>query len=172
MRLILTWRTLSHYDLLVSALAHSRPVRGTKHPWHSFSPKILDVCVAGQCAGVLLLVLGAFLAACRRTCWQNAGRRLCFDIAFLLFFIAIFPVGDWMLRPLENRFLPLTLDHVDGIVVIGSDENPLLSEARGQPVMYHAAASIISSSPRWRVNTRRRSWYMPAVPACWRRQRS
>jgi uncharacterized SAM-binding protein YcdF (DUF218 family) len=88
---------------------------------------------------VLVLLAGAFLAMAKRETWQAAGRRLCFDIAFLLFFIAIFPAGGWLLVPLENRMPPVKPDHVDGIIVIGGDENPALTEARGQPVL-HASA--------------------------------
>jgi uncharacterized SAM-binding protein YcdF (DUF218 family) len=82
---------------------------------------------------VLALLASVFLALSRRAGWQAAGHRLCFDIAFLLFFIAIFPAGQWMLVPLENRFPPAKPDHVDGIIVIGGDENAMLTEARGQP---------------------------------------
>jgi uncharacterized SAM-binding protein YcdF (DUF218 family) len=84
-----------------------------------------------------------FLVMARREAWQHAGRRLCFDVVFLLFFIAIFPVGDWMLRPLENRFPKADLSQVDGIVVIGSDESPSLTDARGQPVLHSAAGDYI-----------------------------
>lgn len=92
---------------------------------------------------VLLLLVAAFLALAKREGWQNAGRRLCFDVAFLMFFIAIFPVGEWMLRPLENRFPPAHPDHVDGIIVIGAGENPALSEARDQPIVHQSAADYL-----------------------------
>ncbi len=82
---------------------------------------------------VLILLASAFLSLSRRESWQAAGRQLCFNIAFLLFFIAIFPIGKWMMLPLENRFSPARPEHVDGIIVIGGDENPLLTEARSQP---------------------------------------
>jgi uncharacterized SAM-binding protein YcdF (DUF218 family) len=85
---------------------------------------------------VLLLLLGAFLLTARKKGWQDFGRKLCFDIAFLLFFIAVFPVGDWLLTPIENRFPPAKPDHVDGIVLLGGDEKPYLTEQRGQPVAY------------------------------------
>ena len=83
--------------------------------------KILWMFVAPGNFFVLLLLACAFMGLSRRQAWQNAGRRLCFDIAILLFFIAIFPVGEWLLRPLENRFPPVKRpEHVDGIIVIGS----------------------------------------------------
>ena len=92
---------------------------------------------------VLLLLLGGFLATAQRKGWQDLGRKLCFDIAFLLFFLAIFPVGDWLLTPLENRFPPIRPDHVDGIILLGGDERPYLSEMRGQPVAYSSARRYI-----------------------------
>src|ERR1700761_8626788 len=84
---------------------------------------------------VLALLASAFLSLSKNEGWQLMGRRLCFDIAFFMFFIAIFPVGDWMLRPLENRFPTATPDHVDGIILIGDEENPVVTEARHQPTV-------------------------------------
>ena len=92
---------------------------------------------------VLFLLTSAFLSLSRNEKWQLTGRRLCFDIAFFMFFIAIFPVGDWMLRPLENRFPPANPDHVDGIIIIGSDENPVVSEARHQPTVHGSAGEYL-----------------------------
>jgi uncharacterized SAM-binding protein YcdF (DUF218 family) len=82
---------------------------------------------------ILLMLTGSYLAFSHREGLRNFGRALCFEVAFLLAFIAVFPVGDWMLMPLENHFKPATLDHVDGIVILGADENPRLSTARDQP---------------------------------------
>ncbi len=95
--------------------------------------KILWMFMAPGNFLVLLLLTGVFLATAAREDLQAIGKRLCFDVAFLFFLIAIFPVGNWMLLPLENRFPPAKPDHVDGIIVIGGDENPELTEARGQP---------------------------------------
>jgi uncharacterized SAM-binding protein YcdF (DUF218 family) len=106
--------------------------------------KILWMFAAPGNLLVLLLLASAFLALAKRESWQNAGRRLCFDIAFVLFFIAIFPVGEWMMRPLENQFPPAHPDHVDGIIVIGSGENPVLSEARDQPTVHQSAADYLA----------------------------
>ena len=45
--------------------------------------------------------------------------------------------------PLENHFEPVLPDHVDGILVLGGDENPLISEGRGQPTVYTSASRYI-----------------------------
>ncbi|HEU0117212.1 MAG TPA: YdcF family protein [Alphaproteobacteria bacterium] len=92
---------------------------------------------------VLLLVLGAFLATSHNVKRQGWGRKLCFDIAFIFFFISVFPVGDWAIAPLENRFPMAKPDHVDGIILLGGDEKPYMSEKRGQPVMYQSARRYI-----------------------------
>ncbi|MFY9286995.1 MAG: YdcF family protein [Alphaproteobacteria bacterium] len=89
---------------------------------------------------VLILILGAFLATSDSKRRQNWGRKICFDVAFLLFFIAIFPVGDWALAPLENRFPPAKPQHVDGILLLGGDEKTSLTEARGEPISFEASS--------------------------------
>ena len=95
---------------------------------------------------ILLLLAGAFLAVSRHEKWRGVGRMLSFEVAFLLFFIAVFPVGEWLLIPLENRFPPAMPAHITGIIVIGSDENPRLSEARGQPVGRDAASDFMHTA--------------------------
>jgi len=112
--------------------------------------KILWMFTAPGNLLVLLLLASAFLAIARNEELQNIGRRLCFNLAFLMFFIAIFPVGKWMLLPLENRLPLVRPDHVDGIVVIGGDENPLLTEARGQPSLRASADYYIVFAMRAR----------------------
>lgn len=93
---------------------------------------------------VLLLIVGAFMSVAHRVTWQIAGRRLCFAVAFILFLIAVFPVGDWALTPLENRFPPVKPDKVDGIILLGGDENPMLTEARDTPSVRSSASRYIS----------------------------
>ena len=92
---------------------------------------------------VLLLVLGAFLSTAQDKRKQDIGRKICFDVAFLFFFLGVFPVGSWMLMPLENRFPPTKPAHVDGIILLGGDEKPYLTEMRGQPVMYQSASRYL-----------------------------
>ncbi len=92
---------------------------------------------------VLLLLLGAFFSVARREGLRRFGRRLCFGVAFVLFLIAILPVGNWLLTPLENRFPPALPAHVDGIVLLGGDEMPGTSERRGQPVAHISSERYI-----------------------------
>lgn len=92
---------------------------------------------------VLLLLSAAFMAIAQHRSWQDWGRRLSFILGLLLFFIAILPVGDWALAPLENRFSSVLPDHVDGIILLGGDEDPYISEARHQPTAYTSLARYI-----------------------------
>jgi len=47
--------------------------------------------------------------------------------------MSILPIGSWALTPLENRFPYNPPEHIDGIVLLGGDEEPETSETRGQP---------------------------------------
>ena len=65
-------------------------------------------------------------------------------LAVLLFLVALFPVGRWMMAPLENRFPVERPEHVDGILVLSADENAELTEARHQPVLGMGARRSIA----------------------------
>jgi uncharacterized SAM-binding protein YcdF (DUF218 family) len=89
------------------------------------------------------LLIGVFLASASTKNWQKIGHRICFEVAVLLFVIAVFPVGDWLLSPLESRFSFTKPEHVDGIIMLGGDEKTLISEKRGQPVAFDSARRYI-----------------------------
>jgi uncharacterized SAM-binding protein YcdF (DUF218 family) len=82
---------------------------------------------------VFLLVAGLALAAVPRPRIAKLGRRLCMAVAACLLAIAVLPVGEWALTPLENRTSFDPPEQVDGIVVIGGDEQTGITEARGAP---------------------------------------
>lgn len=75
--------------------------------------------------------------------WDGArkfGRVMCFLLATFFLALAVLPLGQWALRPLENRYAVPTLPaHIDGIVMLTGDESPALSEARKTPIPGHAA---------------------------------
>jgi len=87
-------------------------------------------------AGLLIISLGIGLAmeTSSRPAFRKAGRILCLCVFFCLAAISILPVGTWALTPLENRFAFRPPDRIDGIVMLGGDEQPAISEARGEPV--------------------------------------
>jgi uncharacterized SAM-binding protein YcdF (DUF218 family) len=96
-------------------------------------------------ANVLLFLLGAGLAleSASRTAFRNTGRFLCFFVLICMTLLAIFPVGNWVLIPLENRFAFNQPKQVDGILILGGDENTEISESRGQPIALDAMRRFV-----------------------------
>ena len=82
---------------------------------------------------VILLIAGLLLAALKRPACRKAGKVLCVLVASCFLAIMILPVGTWALVPLENRFVFNPPEHVDGIIVIGGDEEVQITERRGIP---------------------------------------
>ena len=101
--------------------------------------KVLGPVSSPDNAILLVLLLGAVAAMRHR--WRAVGMRLCLLSTLLLLIVAIFPVGEWMLVPLENRFPPAHLANVDGILLLSEVEQPQLTEMREQPVTYMSASS-------------------------------
>lgn len=92
---------------------------------------------------VLLAILGTLFLFTR---WRRLGRGIILLLALLMTAIAVLPVGDWILRPLEDRF-PLLTElpaHVDGIIVLGGAVSTLLTAERHQPVVNDQAERFIA----------------------------
>ncbi len=85
-------------------------------------------------AGTVLLWSGKAKAA-KYTLTAAAG---------LILTVALFPVGDALLRPLEQRFpVPAELPQkVDGIILLGGAQEPLLTRTYHQPVMNGASETM------------------------------
>lgn len=62
------------------------------------------------------------------------ARRLAGLTALALTLIALFPIGEWLLYPLESRFPqnPALPDHIDGIIVLGGTVDPAVSASWDQ----------------------------------------
>ncbi len=86
----------------------------------------------------LMLLAGAFMVSAESLRAQRLGHRLCFFGAMMLFLIMVLPIGEWAITPLENRFPIAHPDHVDGVILIGGDEEVSISEKRGVPVTFEA----------------------------------
>jgi uncharacterized SAM-binding protein YcdF (DUF218 family) len=80
-----------------------------------------------------LLVAGVTLGAAPQSGLRRLGRLLCVVVAVCFFAVAVLPVGEWALAPLENRTVFDPPEQVDGIVIIGGDEQTSVTEARGIP---------------------------------------
>ncbi|MCY4263955.1 MAG: YdcF family protein [Gammaproteobacteria bacterium] len=97
--------------------------------WAVFSPDSL----------IIILTLGAFLLLLVGA--VKPARRLLSICALLLLSLAVFPVGEWLIYPLETRFSDNTVlpGRVDGIIVLGGALDPVMSEAWRQPEIGLAA---------------------------------
>lgn len=119
--------------------------------------KIFWLLVAPANFLTLLLALGACMAAARGEAWRRRGRRVCLAVAVAWFAIGLFPVGAWLIQPLEDRFPPETPARVDGVILLAGDENPRLTAARHQPAIttsarrYVAFASLAQAYPDARL---------------------
>lgn len=62
---------------------------------------------------------------------QKQAKILLSTISGLLIIIAFFPVGEWLLYPLESRFPanPVLPEKIDGIIILSGSEDALLSKA-------------------------------------------
>jgi len=96
-------------------------------------------------ATLLLMLLGGGLALefSPYASLKKSGRILCFFAFFCFSAVAVFPVGDMALAPLENRFALNLPNHVDGIIVLGGDENPPITEARGKSTAFDSLRRYI-----------------------------
>jgi uncharacterized SAM-binding protein YcdF (DUF218 family) len=92
---------------------------------------------------VLLLALGSLLLFTR---WRGLGRALVGVVALLALVVAVLPVGDWLLAPLEDRFPPLARlpDKVDGVIMLGGAVSTRLTFARKQPTVNEHADRFLA----------------------------
>jgi uncharacterized SAM-binding protein YcdF (DUF218 family) len=88
---------------------------------------------------LLILLIVAWVLLWRKS--YRIAARLLGVVVILLVVIALFPVGEWLLYPLEARFPsnPTLPAHVDGIIVLGGSEDPVRSAIWDQTVIGEAA---------------------------------
>ncbi len=79
-----------------------------------------------------LLVIGAFLLIWPRT--RRFGAKTMVAATIILVIIMIFPIGAWLLAPLEDRFPPPDPmpAEVAGIIVLGGSQEAKLTVERGR----------------------------------------
>jgi uncharacterized SAM-binding protein YcdF (DUF218 family) len=108
-----------------------------------FASKILWQFATPSTLLLLLALIGLLLQF--RRC--RTASLICISTSLgILTLTAIFPVGAWMLAPLENRFPPVrTLPQdVTGIIVLGGAVDTDLSAARGMPSLNGDAERMTS----------------------------
>jgi uncharacterized SAM-binding protein YcdF (DUF218 family) len=80
---------------------------------------------------VLVIAAGVVLQWTR---WPKVGLYLTTAAAGVLLLLLVLPIGDWIVKPLEDRYPRLPWPaHVDGIVVLGGGMDSVVYEMRKAP---------------------------------------
>ncbi|WP_158045567.1 YdcF family protein [Skermanella pratensis] len=91
----------------------------------------------------MLLVSGQLLQVSGRSGLRRAGWWLTTAGILAVVLITLLPIGQVILRPLEERFpQPDLPDTVDGIILLGGSVHTEMTADRGQPVLNGAAERI------------------------------
>ena len=94
---------------------------------------------------LLVLVVSAWILLMRGAIrW---ARRTVGLAAIAMLVMAVLPVGEWVLYPLEARFPPNPAlpQRIDGIIVLGGAEDPLTTAAWGQVSVNASAERFLAS---------------------------
>lgn len=93
------------------------------------------------------IVLGAGLTLLALLCgWRRTGRVAAFLTFAFVLLMAVVPVGDLIMRPLEARYPPAPiLPDITGIIVLGGGEEAWLS-ARWDQVVFNEGAERFTAS--------------------------
>jgi uncharacterized SAM-binding protein YcdF (DUF218 family) len=118
-----------------------------------WASKIIWALISPDNLLLFLFVLATLLLSTR---WRDWGHRLLIICCTGLAIIALLPVGEWLIYPLENRFpaQPTLPAHVDGIIMLGGTINGASSIAWGQidtneaADRIHAFAELASRYPQ------------------------
>jgi uncharacterized SAM-binding protein YcdF (DUF218 family) len=96
--------------------------------------------------GNLLVLLGATAWLLRLIGWKRTSRFLLTSLISAVLLLSFFPVGSWLLAPLEKRFPtnPALPVQADGIIVLGGAIDADLSVTWGQ-VELEASAERVTS---------------------------
>ncbi len=94
----------------------------------------------------LALAAGVILSWSRWRRGRRAARGVLTAVLAVAVIVAVLPLGNWLISPLEARFpFPETLPpRIDGIIVLSGAVNPILTAARGQPAVNGNAERLLS----------------------------
>ena len=135
-----------------------------------YSAKILWMLLSPDSLFLILLILSLLLILSRH---RKKGVALLSLLTLGLLLLAIFPVGSWMLYPLESRFPtnPPLPQNIDGIIVLGGSVIPDRSQQWHQleTNQYHERLSyfilLAKKYPQAKlIFTGGNSWIMPDEP--------
>ena len=107
----------------------------SKVVWYVISPESL----------LLLLVLAAWALLLRGA--LRWARRVLGFVAVVMIVLSAFPVGEWVLYPLETRFPtnPRLPGKIDGIIVLGGAEDAVRTAAWAQVEVNESAERFLAS---------------------------
>ncbi len=93
---------------------------------------------------LLILLIGIWILLWRGS--KRIAKLLLGYIVIVLIIVALFPVGDWLIYPLESRFVtnPDLPETIDGIIVLSGAENATLSSHWNQVELGDAAERNIA----------------------------
>jgi len=92
---------------------------------------------------IVFLGIGLSLGVSTRESLRRKGRTLCLSVVVFMAALAILPIGSWALTPLENKYIFNPPQKVDGVILLGGDEQPETSEIRGQPTAYESMSRYV-----------------------------
>jgi uncharacterized SAM-binding protein YcdF (DUF218 family) len=96
-------------------------------------------------ANLLLLILMFGLWRMMRS-RRRRGMALVGFAAWSFLAVAVLPIGQWMILPLEDRFPSIPPpEKVDGIIELGGSLEPDITLARGQPALDEAAERVTAT---------------------------
>lgn len=112
-----------------------------------FASKIFWALVAPGNLLALFVVASALLVFLGGRWTRFLGRLLLLTAAAAFLAAAFLPVGQWTLRPLEDRFPAIPMpERVDGIVVLGGMIDQVVSAARGVPALTSSAERLVEAA--------------------------
>src|SRR5205823_4874869 len=99
-------------------------------------------------ASNILIVIGGFGVLLLATRFVHAGRRLLVTSFLLLAILGFTPIGNVLLRPLEEHFPPWDAARgaPDGIVVLGGAVSPDVSATHGAVALNEAAERVTAAA--------------------------
>ena len=109
----------------------------------------------------LIIAIGAIGLILTWSRFQSVGRKLlAFSVAALLV-CGYLPIGKLLIVPLETRFSPWRAENGEpaGIIVLGGGVDPVLSAARGTPIIDSSGARILVAAALARRYPRTRLVY-------------
>lgn len=96
--------------------------------------KIVWILASPEVWPIYALILAAWIKSWAMVRWTIV----------VVLIVTFVPIGNPMLSPLQNRFTMPQLDRVDGILILGGIEDPVMAKRWNQPVLSDSAERILA----------------------------